>query len=154
MKYLDVWSTWILLWSNHRISPAKNNIKMHRKENLFPHYDSSKMRTIPYRTKVFIGINVCEIRDCQNRKTFRPTKTHLQQVLVAWKQHRWMINIQHVASHTGVRTCDLLIASPALYSWAIQLLSWGPKKYLGHPRNIKPVNIERTQQREFLCLVI
>ena len=61
----------------------KNNIKMHRKENLFPHYDSSKMRTIPCRTKAFIGINVCEIRDCQNRKTFRPTKTHLQQVLVA-----------------------------------------------------------------------
>ena len=30
---------------------------------------------IPYRTKVFIGINVREIRDCQNRERFKPTKS-------------------------------------------------------------------------------
>ena len=38
---------------------------------------------IPYRTKVFIGINVREIRDCQNRERFKPTKSISQQVLVA-----------------------------------------------------------------------
>ena len=47
-------------------------------------------KTIPYRTKSFIGINVREISDCQSRKKFKPAKTYFQQVLVAWKQHwRW-----------------------------------------------------------------
>ena len=38
---------------------------------------------IPYRTIVFIGINVREIRDCQNCERFEPTKNIIQQVLVA-----------------------------------------------------------------------
>ena len=38
---------------------------------------------LPYRTKVFIGINVREIRDCQNRERFKPTKTNFQQALDA-----------------------------------------------------------------------
>ena len=38
---------------------------------------------IPYRTKVFIGINVREIRDCQNRERFKPTKNNFQQALDA-----------------------------------------------------------------------
>ena len=29
---------------------------------------------IPHRTIVVIGINVCEIRDCQNCERFEPTK--------------------------------------------------------------------------------
>ena len=47
---------------------------------------------IPYRTKWFIGINVCEIRDCQNRQRFKPTKSYFQQVLFAWEQLWRMIN--------------------------------------------------------------
>ena len=39
--------------------------------------------SIPYRTKLFIGINVREIRDCQNRERFKPTKTNFQQALDA-----------------------------------------------------------------------
>ena len=38
---------------------------------------------LPYRTKVFIGINVRDIRNCQNREIFKPTKIISQQVLVA-----------------------------------------------------------------------
>ena len=38
---------------------------------------------IPYRTKVFIGINVRKIRDCQNRERFKPTKSNFQQALHA-----------------------------------------------------------------------
>ena len=38
---------------------------------------------LPYRTKVFIGVNVREIRDCQNRERFKPTKSMIHQVLVA-----------------------------------------------------------------------
>mgnify|MGYP001804273801 CR=1 FL=1 len=38
---------------------------------------------IPYRTKVFIGINFPEICNCQNRERFIPTKNIIQQVLVA-----------------------------------------------------------------------
>ena len=38
---------------------------------------------IPYRTIVFIGIDVRKIRDCQNRKRYEPTKNIIQQVLVA-----------------------------------------------------------------------
>ena len=34
-------------------------------------------------TKVFIGIDVREIRDCQNRERFKPTKSMPHQVLVA-----------------------------------------------------------------------
>ena len=43
---------------------------------------------LPYRTKVFTGINVREIRDCQNRERFKATKSISQQLLVAWKQHQ------------------------------------------------------------------
>ena len=35
------------------------------------------------RTKVFIGTNVRNIRDCQNRKRLKPTKNISQQALVA-----------------------------------------------------------------------
>ena len=35
---------------------------------------------IPYKTKLFIGINVREIRYCQNREKFKHTKTYFQQV--------------------------------------------------------------------------
>ena len=38
---------------------------------------------IPCRTKVFVGINVCEIRDCQNRERLKPTKKNFQQALDA-----------------------------------------------------------------------
>ena len=41
---------------------------------------------LPYRTKVFIGINVCEIRDCRNREGFKPTKNSFHQALHACKQ--------------------------------------------------------------------
>ena len=44
-------------------------------------------RQIPYRTKVFIGINVREIRDCQNREEFKPTKNNFHQAQHACKQH-------------------------------------------------------------------
>ena len=43
---------------------------------------------LPYRTKVFIGINVREIRYCQNRKRFKPAKSISQQMLLACKQHQ------------------------------------------------------------------
>ena len=33
---------------------------------------------LPYRTKLFIGINVREIHDCQNRERFNPTKNSSQ----------------------------------------------------------------------------
>ena len=55
---------------------------------------------LPYRTKVFIGINVRDIRNCQNREIFKPTKIISQQVLVA---------------QTGIQTQDLLITNPSLY---------------------------------------
>ena len=42
---------------------------------------------LPYRTKAFIGINVREIRDFQNREKFKPTKSITHHELVAWKQH-------------------------------------------------------------------
>ena len=38
---------------------------------------------IPYRTIALIGIDVREIRDCQNRGRFEPAKNIIQQVLVA-----------------------------------------------------------------------
>ena len=41
---------------------------------------------IPYRTIVFIRIDVREIRDCLNRERFEPTKNIIQQVLVAGKR--------------------------------------------------------------------
>ena len=31
--------------------------------------------TLLYRTKLFIGINVCEICDCQKSRKVKPTKT-------------------------------------------------------------------------------
>ena len=40
-------------------------------------------QTLPYRTKVFIGINIREIHDCQNRARFKPTKSITYQVPVA-----------------------------------------------------------------------
>ena len=43
---------------------------------------------LPYRTKVFIGINVREIPDCQNREGFKPTKNNYHQALHACKQHQ------------------------------------------------------------------
>ena len=38
---------------------------------------------IPYRTTLFIGINVRKICDCQNNEKFKPSKTYFQQALVA-----------------------------------------------------------------------
>ena len=38
---------------------------------------------IPYRRTLFIGINVREIRNSQNRKKFKPTKTYFQHELFA-----------------------------------------------------------------------
>ena len=45
---------------------------------LRPYFQTSHL---PYRTKVFIGINVREIHDCQNRKRCKPTKNIFQQAL-------------------------------------------------------------------------
>ena len=59
------WSIDIKLYSNHA--------ELHKKP----------VTMIPYRTKLFIGINVREIRDCQNRERFKPTKTNFQQALDA-----------------------------------------------------------------------
>ena len=56
---------------------------------------------IPYRTKLFFGINVREIRDSQNREKFKPTKTYFQHELVAWKQHQRKLNNFQIAIPTG-----------------------------------------------------
>ena len=40
--------------------------------------------TYEYRTKVFIGINIREIRDCQNRERFSSIKNFFHQVLDTW----------------------------------------------------------------------
>ena len=33
---------------------------------------------IPYRTELLIGINVCEIGECQNNEKCKPSKTYFQ----------------------------------------------------------------------------
>ena len=43
----------------------------------------TRLIRIPYKTKLFIGINVREIRYCQNRKKFKHTKTYFQKVIDA-----------------------------------------------------------------------
>ena len=53
-----------------------------------PQCNTSTIRHLPYRTKKFIEINVREIRDCQNREGFKPTKNNFHQALHACKQHQ------------------------------------------------------------------
>ena len=72
---------------------------------------------IPYRTKLFIGINVREICNCQKLRKIKPTKSNIQQVLAAVRQYR---RCKLFVSPTVVRFCDFLITSPALYHCAIQ----------------------------------
>ena len=40
---------------------------------------------IPCRTKLLIGINVREVRNCQNREKFKPINTYVQQVIDAFR---------------------------------------------------------------------
>ena len=70
---------------------------------------------LPYRTIVFIGINVREIRDCQNPERFEPTKNISQQVLVAGKQHWSGLKSNEMVAQAGIQTQDLLISDPMLY---------------------------------------
>ena len=67
----DMGGTLVTLDSSAEIAFIAGYLVMHPGEN------------IPYRTKVFIRINVREIRDCQNRERFKPTKNNIQQALDA-----------------------------------------------------------------------
>ena len=66
------------VWSMTFLSPK-------RKVRILSFEKEKNTKTIPYsyRTKSFIGINVREISDCQNREKFKPAKTYFQQVLIA-----------------------------------------------------------------------
>ena len=70
---------------------------------------------IPYRSKVFIGINVREIRDCQNRERFKLAKNIFPQTLDAWNPCWCALTWFHMSAHTGIWTQDLLIKALAHY---------------------------------------
>ena len=68
------------------------------------------------------------------------------QVSVAWQQHLRMSDTLQMVAPIGIRTCDLLITSPPLHHWAIQLLVLRCTQYTYKERSQQP--------RELLCLVI
>ena len=110
---------------------------------------------LPYRTKVFIGINVREIRDCQNRENFKPTKNNLQQVLDVWNPKLCALKWCWMTAQTGIRSQDTSITDPRLYQLSYTGTGALGQNHLGWSRIIEPVNIERRQHHcKFLCLVI
>ena len=72
-------------------------------------------RVIPYRTIVFIGINVCEIRNCRNRKIFNPLKNISPQVLFAWSNIEEFKHSVIVVAQAEIQTWVILITGPTLY---------------------------------------
>ena len=81
------------------------------------------MKVYPTGKKLLIGINVRKIRDCQNRKKFKPTTTYIQLVLLAWKQHCWrMINKCKWLPPLGFKPVIIWLQVCCSTNWATQPL--------------------------------